>query len=82
MDRETLLKQLMEADFILYDTSLFLDTHPDNQMALDFFRAGQYAYDEALAAYEASVGPVVSYDVNTESGWTWVQGPWPWEMEG
>lgn len=81
MDRESMLRKVQEADFVLYDTNLFLDSHPTNQMALDFFRMGQKDYDEAVAAYEAQYGPLISYATDTSQGWAWVQTPWPWEME-
>lgn len=81
MNRESLLRKVQEADFILHDTALFLDTHPENRAALEFYRRYQPYYVEAVAEYEANFGPLSIYDVNTEQGWTWVQGPWPWEME-
>ncbi len=82
MNRQEMLRKVQEADFILYDVSLFLDTHPTNQMALAFFKEAQAYYTEVVSDYEMQYGPLVSYDVNTAQGWTWVQGPWPWEMEG
>ncbi|MCI8608893.1 MAG: spore coat protein CotJB [Firmicutes bacterium] len=81
MNREEMLRKVQEADFVLYDVSLFLDTHPDNQAALNFFKEYQAYYTEVVSDYEAAFGPLVSYDVDTDQGWTWVQGPWPWEME-
>ena len=81
MTREEMLRKVQEADFVLYDVSLFLDTHPDNRAALDFFLQYQKEYTEATAAYEMYFGPLVSFDTDTSQGWTWVQGPWPWEME-
>ncbi len=26
-------------------------------------------------------GPLTLNDVNTAGGWSWTQGPWPWEVE-
>lgn len=81
MNQKDMLRKVQEADFVLYDLNLFLDTHPDNQAALDFFSQYQKEYTEAVALYEMNFGPLVSYDTDTRQGWTWVQGPWPWEME-
>ena len=81
MTREELLRRVQEADFVLYDVSLFLDTHPTNQMALNFFQEYQNYYTEVVSDYEMSYGPLVSFDADTQKGWTWVQTPWPWEME-
>ena len=41
MNREELLRKVQEADFVLYDVNLFLDTHPSNQAALEFFNEYQ-----------------------------------------
>ena len=81
MSKNELLRRVQEADFILYDVSLFLDTHPTNQMALDFFHEYQNYYTEVVSDYEMNYGPLVSFDADTRKGWTWVQTPWPWEME-
>ena len=82
MNREEMLRKVQEASFVLYDVGLFLDTHPDNQAALEFFGQYQKIYTEAAADYEAQYGPLVANDTDTTKGWTWVQAPWPWEMEG
>ena len=81
MTRNEMLRKVQELDFVLYDTGLFLDTHPSNQAALNFFRQYQQAYTEAVAEYESQYGPLVAFDTDTTQGWAWVQGPWPWEME-
>ena len=44
MTREEALRRVQEADFVLYDLNLFLDTHPTNQMALDLFRQFQQEF--------------------------------------
>lgn len=81
MSKDVLKKKIQELGFVLDDVGLFLDTHPTNQMALDFFRETQESYSEAVAEYEMKYGPLSVYYVNTDVGWTWTQGPWPWELE-
>jgi spore coat protein JB len=81
MTRQEMMRKIQEADFVLYDVNLFLDTHPDNQSALEFFNQYQMAYLDALAAFESQHGPLTADSTDTSQGWTWVQGPWPWEME-
>ena len=81
MTRSEALRRVQEADFVLYDLNLFLDTHPTNHMALDLFRQFQQEFAEAAAYYESQYGPLVADDADTTQGWTWVQTPWPWEME-
>ena len=81
MTRSEALRHVQEADFVLYDLNLFLDTHPTNQMALDLFRQFQQEFAEAAADYEIQFGPLVADDADTTQGWAWGQTPWPWEME-
>ena len=72
MDRQELFNKVEAVGFALYDTALFLDSHPTNQMALDFFRDNQAMYMQYRDEF---------YGVDTAKGWTWTQGPWPWEVE-
>lgn len=81
MSREQLMREIQETGFALYDLTLFLDSHPDNQMALNYFRDVQKRHAELEAEYEMMYGPLTAFDTNTEQGWTWIQAPWPWELE-
>ncbi len=81
MNRERLMREIQEVGFALVDTNLFLDSHPDCSIALDFFRDMQVKYAKLTADYEMEFGPLTAFDTDTEQGWTWVQGPWPWELE-
>ena len=38
-DKELLMRQIMEAGFAMDDVALFLDTHPENQDALRYYKA-------------------------------------------
>ena len=82
MTRQELMHQIQQAGFALTDLNLFLDSHPQNQMALDYFRDVQTRYIELCAQYEMQFGPLTAFDTDTEQGWGWVQAPWPWELEG
>ena len=81
MNRERLMHEIQEVGFALVDTNLFLDSHPDCKLALEFFRDMQVKYAQLSADYEMEFGPLTAFDTDTEQGWTWVQGPWPWELE-
>ena len=81
MNREQAMRQVQMYSFALYDTALFLDTHPTNQAALAFYEENQKKYVEAVAYYEEEFGPLTMYGTDTEKGWAWVETPWPWEME-
>ena len=56
-NKETMLRRLQAADFVLHETVLYLDGHPTNQKALEFFRKAKTAYDELLAEFQQAFGP-------------------------
>ena len=80
-EREKLLKRVQMFDFILVELNLFLDTHPDNAEALDYFEQYQYLKNQAVTQYETKYGPLRAEDFNGTKYFDWVKGPWPWERE-
>ena len=78
-NKETMLRRLQAADFVLHETVLYLDGHPTNQKALEFFRKAKTAYDELLAEFQQAFGPQTAYAADGSSPWEWVQGAWPWQ---
>lgn len=81
--RAMLLRQVQMHDFCCHEALLFLDTHPTDQLALEYFNAHKKAGAEASAAFEAAFGPLSSSSISAEK-FAWVESPWPWEtaMEG
>ena len=51
-------------------------------MALRFYDKYNALHREAVSEYEDNFGPLTAGGVNTEEGWSWVNSPWPWELEG
>lgn len=78
--REMLLKRIQVCSFVLTDTNLFLDTHPDCQMALEYFEKHHNMLCEAQREYVEKYGPLTAADYNGGGRWNWVDSPWPWEM--
>ena len=82
--REMLLKKINEVSFAVDDILLFLDTHPDCQEALDFYRQNVAIRKEALSEYARLYGPLTidTADDSCTRSWEWIQQPFPWEMKG
>jgi spore coat protein JB len=80
-EREVLLKRVQVCDFALVDAALFLDTHPENQMALDFYKKHLEMRKAAADAYTSKFGPLVHSDYDGGPYWNWVEGPWPWQHQ-
>ena len=79
MDRDAILRDLTALDFMLVDLQLFLDTHPEDNEALE-------RYNEILARanvlreqYESICGPLYSFRSFNPGRWAWFRDPWPWQ---
>ena len=82
MKRDELMHKIQETGFAVYDTVLFLDSHPTCRMALDFYNDNKRMYENYVAEYEKNFGPLtVGGQPADADSWTWIQGPWPWELE-
>ena len=66
-DKELLMRQIMEAGFAMDDVVLFLDTHPENQDALRYYKVVRDMRDQSMAAYERRFGPLRYTDVTSMS---------------
>lgn len=79
--REQLMRCITEVSFAIDDVKLYLDTHPCDKDALEYYENYRQLRNEAMKEYRDCYGPISSYDVNAENVWTWVTEPWPWEGE-
>lgn len=78
-DKQMLLNRLQMCDFVLHETVLFLDTHPECQEALAYYKKHLALQRETYARYTAAYGPMRVQDCEGGTRWKWVDGPWPWE---
>ncbi len=80
-DRESLERALDENSFALLDAALYLDTHPHDKNALEFFRRKQQRQQALREQYNKSIGPLTTDDVDASCGyWSWIDEPWPWQL--
>ncbi len=81
MNKEALLEKIQALSFAKTEAELFLDAHPTNKLALDYFHKTLDALLAATAEYEANFGPLTAAGASRER-WNWIDGPWPWQREG
>lgn len=79
MNEPSLLAFIDSVSFMLDDITLFLDTHPKCQEALESYNHYKHLRKQAVKEYTSLYGPLNDYEVNAENYWTWVNNPWPWE---
>jgi spore coat protein JB len=70
--------ELQVMAFAIQELALYLDTHRDDQEALEIYRAYQKAYHDAAMEYSRSCGPL-THKHPVEGPYKWLDDPWPWE---
>jgi len=81
--QEAMLRQIQEMEFVAVELNLYLDTHPDDEDAINDFNCAVQALREYKEAYEEEFGPLLNFGHGgfaKDAPWQWLQGPWPWEM--
>ena len=76
-----LMERINQASFAMDDVLLFLDTHPNDLNALNYYHYVTQMRKEAMNAYESQFGPLMVDDVQSTDNWTWLTEKWPWEGE-
>lgn len=76
--RASLMNQINEASFAVDDVALFLDTHPNDMAAMQYYQNVVAMRKNAIDAYERQFGPLMIDSVNGQT-WDWVTEKWPWE---
>jgi len=67
--------------FVLYETALYLDTHPTCRAALDYYAKYNARLHEAVEKYESRFGPLTIFGNKSCDDWQWTKAPWPWEYK-
>lgn len=81
--RQELLNKINAASFAIDDVLLFLDTHPCNAEAMEYFEKFQDQRNEALKEYAKYYSPLTIDTVYTPADrWAWINEPWPWQEGG
>lgn len=79
MNQKELYEWIMMLSFCAVDMMLYLDTHPDDEEALNYFNQCTELYRTAKQSYEQQFGPLNAFSDSSLTGWDWNEGPMPWE---
>lgn len=77
--QQNMLHTIMQYQVAILDLALFLDTHPNDPMALYRHKAYSAQLSKMRDEYETLFGPMNNYSIETGDTWRYVEGPWPWE---
>ena len=71
-----------QVSFAVVEMNLYLDTHPEDEDALAFFREKVELRKEALKQYAEQYDPLTIDTANDRMSrsFEWVMQPWPWEV--
>lgn len=72
-----LLQRLSEASFFTVDLKLYLDTHPDDEKAIEMFREACRQEEACRDAFERCCYPLRPCSAGEDGEWDWLMGAWP-----
>lgn len=75
---QTPLTQLQMLAFAIQEFALYLDTHRNDQQALDIYRMYQEQYRRQMEQYQQTERPL-NHQTPTDGPYAWLDDPWPWE---
>lgn len=80
-EQEKLLHDIRVLDFVVIEMSLYLDTHPNDRNAMEYFNHYNRMSNQAKKEYSAKFGPLTLAltDISNCDGWEWATLPMPWE---
>ena len=78
-EQQNMMRRLQIQSFVLDDVRLYLDTHPDDSRALAYYQKYRALKEQTEAEYVKNFGPINRCQVESDTRWTWVDTPWPWE---
>ncbi len=79
MTQSALLSRISEIQFVCVELNLYLDTHPDDELARkDYLCYGRMLRD-LIHRYEAEYGPLQNFGHSPTEVGCYVCSEWPWE---
>ena len=74
--------ELQVLSFAIQELALYLDTHPNDEEALELYRTYQKMYHKGEMEYTEMCGPLTHSMPTDAKKYTWLNDPWPWEYSG
>lgn len=79
MSQGQLMQWINAVSFALNDITLYLDTHPNDEEALNYLKHYKELRKQGLRAYADQYGPLTIDSAKVGDYWAWATQPWPWE---
>lgn len=78
-DSSRMLKDIGIISFTLVDLTLYLDTHPYDKQAMEYFNHYARIEKQMKADFSARYYPLNATLSQDQMEWNWVLAPMPWE---
>ncbi len=80
-EREQLLRDIGIADFVLIELALYLDTHPHDHRAMEYFNHYNRIKNQMEKEFSQKYFPLNLRLTDCSKEWRWGEAPLPWEGE-
>lgn len=80
-DGMRMLKDISIVDFVLVDLTLYLDTHPYDQNAMEYFNHYSRIKNRMSREFSMKYFPLTKDMAESNKEWRWGSAPLPWEGE-
>ncbi len=79
-ERNKLLRQIAEYDFVVLELHMYLDSHPfDTNIAKQLDEYAQ-KLNALKQEFISKFGPITQ-KTDERNQWAWISSPWPWDNE-
>ena len=72
--------ELQVLAFAIHELALYLDTHREDQEALELYRTYQQMYHKGMMEYTKNCRPLNHHMPSKGKQYQWLDDPWPWEF--
>lgn len=79
--REQMLENIGILGFVMIDLVLYLDTHPYDRKAIDYFNHYSRIRNQMVADFSRDFYPLSISMAESSREWRWGMAPLPWEGE-
>ncbi|HET7629232.1 MAG TPA: spore coat protein CotJB [Bacillales bacterium] len=75
------MENLQAVDFVLVELNLYLDTHPQDQSAVNQYNEYVHQRKKIADKIETVYGPLKGFGQSYAGyPWNWDDPPWPWQL--
>ncbi|MFW5788286.1 MAG: spore coat protein CotJB [Halanaerobiales bacterium] len=78
--QKELLKEIMEYQFAVLETVLYLDTHPEDRTVLELHNEYSQCLHNLMHKYQENYTLLVNDYHDSDYPWEWIEEPWPWQI--